>query len=364
MKYTGLAIAQSDGKTNPQSFFLFEVSQLSLKTYVAKRMLLFIPMLFITLTSLFIVLRVMPGDPVEALYGGKAPAHVLNEIRHKLGFDKPIFFQYFDYFSSLVSGSLGISLESGKSVAYEIGRTWPITLQYCLLTMIFTVVVGLLLGIASAFKKDRIHDFIIRLLSLIAFSIPVFWLGLLLQFVFGLRLGWFPLGGLYSSSSVFNPDITGIALLDSLLKLDLPVFADVLHHLILPSIALGAEYAAVTCRISRANIIQTLDEDYILAARAKGLREISVLFKHALRNALLPVITIWAWAFAALLGGSVIIERIFSLPGMGNLLFSAISYRDFSVIQGILMFFAIITLVTSVVIDVIYAILDPRIRYM
>lgn len=336
---------------------------MSLKIYVATRVLLAIPMLFIIITSLFVVLRVIPGDPIEALYGEKASQEVLDEIRHRLGFDKPLLTQYTEYLSSLLYGDLGISLKSGKPVTYEIGRTWSVTVQYCILTMLLTIITGLPLGIVSALKKNRIHDFVIRILSLLAFSLPVFWLGLLLQFVFGLKLGWFPLGGLHSSALVFKADISGIALLDSLLKGNIPAFVDVLHHLVLPCIALSVQYVAVTCRISRANIIETLDEDYILTARAKGLREIDVLSKHALRNAILPIITIWGWTFTALLGGSVIIERIFSLPGMGNLLFTAITYRDFSLIQGVLVFFAILTLVTSVIIDVVYAILDPRIRY-
>jgi peptide/nickel transport system permease protein len=320
-------------------------------------------MLLITLTALFLILRVIPGDPVEALYGEKAPQQVLDQIRHELGLNKPLFVQYIEYMSNFFSGDLGTSLKSGKAVIYEIGRTWIVTVQYCLLTVLFTIIVGLPLGIISAFKREKVPDFVIRIASLIAFSLPVFWLGLLLQFIFGLKLGWFPLGGLHSPNLDFNANITGIALLDSLLQGNISAFADILSHLILPSITLSVQYAAVTCRISRANIIQTLDEDYIIAARAKGLREITVLYKHALRNALLPVITIWAWTFAALLGGSIIIEQIFSLPGMGSLLYTAIIYRDFPLIQGVLAFFAVITSVISVIIDIVYAILDPRIRY-
>lgn len=336
---------------------------MSLKIHVATRMLLAIPMLFIVLTSLFVVLHVLPGDPVLALYGEKASPEYMDEIRHRLGLDKPLLDQYINYMSNLFHGDLGISLTSSKTVTFEISRTWPVTLQYCILTALFVIIIGLLLGIVSALKKDRIHDQIIRIFSLLAFSLPIFWLGLLLQFVFSLKLNWFPLDGLHTLGMEVPADITGIVLLDSLLKGNIKAFIDVLHHLILPAITLCVQYIAVTCRVSRANIIETLNEDYINTARAKGLRESVILFKHALRNALLPVITIWGWAFAGLLGGSVILETIFGLPGMGNLLYASIAYRDYAVIQGVLTFFAIITIAMSIIIDITYSILDPRIRY-
>ena len=336
---------------------------MELKLYIMKRVLLGIPMLFILLTVLFVILHIMPGDPVEALYGEKGSPEFLEEMRHRLGLDKPLLNQYFDYFSGLLSGNLGYSIHSGRPVIHEIIRTWPVTLQYCILTTLFSIFLGLFLGIISALKKEKIHDFIIRGISLVAFSLPAFWLGLLLQFVFCLRTGLFPLGGIQSLNLETPPSITGVILVDSLLTGNMVAFVDVLRHLVLPSIALAAQFVAVTCRVSRANIVETLGEDYITTARAKGASETVVLYRHALKNAILPVMTIWAWSFAGLLGGSIIIEKIFTLPGMGSLLFTGIMYRDYPLIQGILIFFAIITMVVSVILDVVYALLDPRIRY-
>ena len=319
-------------------------------------------MLFFTSTIVFFVMHVIPGDPIRAVVGAKAPDWYVEELRYKLGLDKPIHIQYVDYLRNLLRGDLGDSIYSHRPVTYELRYAFPATLELTTAATILSVAVGIPLGVISARNREKPIDFGIRILSLIGFSIPIFWLGLIFQLVFGVYLGILPIEGRYSA--ILKPTrITGLATLDSILTGNFTALIDSLLHLVLPSVALATFVGTVVSRISRANMIETLNEDYITTARAKGLSESAIIYKHALRNAILPVITVIGMYYALLLGGAVITETIFSFPGMGKLLLDSVLRRDYPMIQGCIIGFALVVLIVTTVIDILYAFLDPRVRF-
>jgi len=335
---------------------------LTLRTYVITRFLLTIPMLFLLVTVVFIVLRVIPGNPIRAMYGELVTPEFLEEMTKKLGLDKPIHLQYVDYWARLIKGDFGVSIWSSRPVIEELSYAFPVTLEVSIAAMILSIVAGMPLGVISALKRDRFHDYLIRFFSLAGFALPIFFLGMILQFVLGLQYPLFPIQGRYGTRLEL-PYITGFATIDTLITGNFSGFLDVLAHLFLPALGMAWHISALISRISRANMIETLGEDYILTARAKGVRERAVIYKHAFRNAILPVFTVIGIYFALLLGGAVLTESIFSLPGMGLLLIDSIFRRDYPVIQGCIVVYAIAVVVVTTIVDIVYAFLDPRIRY-
>jgi peptide/nickel transport system permease protein len=336
----------------------------NLLRYIITRILLTIPMLLILLTLVFVVLRIMPGDPVSALIGGHAPERVIQEQKEKLGLNRPLIVQYFDYLGELVRLDLGISMVYNQPVIQPIKEKLAATLELTIFGMLFTLLIGVPLGAYAASKRRTGQDFGIRLYGIVFYCIPVFWMGLMLQLIFGVFLNWLPIAG-RTGARVFASTFerTGFYVIDTLIRLDFPAFADVLVHLLLPSLTLGLVLSGVFVRLTRANMLDVLRSDYVLAARARGIPERKVVYRHALKNAFIPILTMLGLQFAILLSGAILTENTFSWPGMGRLLVERIYLRDYPVVQGVIAVFAIMVSAISLIVDLIYAAIDPRVRY-
>ena len=308
------------------------------------------------------MMHIIPGDPVRVLYGEELPEEYLDQVRHELGLDRPMYVQYIDYMSKFFRGNLGISFRYKVPVWRKILDVYPVTVELTAGALTLSVLFGIPLGIFSALKRDTIFDHTIRGLSLYLYSNPSFWTALLLQLFFGLMLGMFPISG-RTPPSVHITKITGLLTLDSLLALDLRSFIQSARYLFLPSLSIALSNLPMLSRVTRASLIDVMGEDYIKTARATGVPERNVVYQHALRNALLPVITSVGFSFAWLLGGSTITEQIFGLPGLGSLLITSLTGRDFNLIQGIVGIYAIVVVSMNTVVDIIYAMADPRVKF-
>jgi peptide/nickel transport system permease protein len=335
----------------------------SLREYIIARLLITIPTVFVSLTAVFIVMHVIPGDPIRAMLGPKATEEMVSMMRHQLGLDRPLLTQYFDYLFNLLHGNLGNSITTRRPVTYEIALHFPITLQLTLGGIIIAAILGIYSGVISALKENKLADHAARIYAFFVYSLPVFWLGLMFQIIFGKMLGVLPIYGTLDPFIDRPPFITGMVVVDSLITGNLPAFFNSLEHMILPWLTIGLLLSATISRIARANMIEALGEDYVVGARAKGTPESVVTYKHALRNALLPVVTVIGLQFALLLGGALLTEYVYSLNGMGSLLISAIYDRDFPLTQGIVVVFSLLVALVSLSIDIVYAFLDPRIKY-
>jgi peptide/nickel transport system permease protein len=303
--------------------------------YIRRRLLISIPIIWGVATIVFFLMRVLPGDPAQLMLqstGGSAEQ--VARLRHNLGLDEPIMQQYWDYLSGVARGDLGTSLRNNQPVTKEIRRQFPATLQLTVASMLFAIVFGFALGITSAIWRHSWVDSAATSVAMIGVCAPPFWLGLVLIFFFSLRLGWVPATG------------TGG-----------------LKRLILPSITLGLGSAAVIARLVRSSMIEALTQEYVIVARAKGLSEMTVTMRHALKNALIPAVTLIGLQFGFLLGGAVIVEQVFSRQGIGRLAVTSILAQDYTMVQGIVLFIAIIYVFVNLLVDLLYAYLDPRIHY-
>jgi ABC-type dipeptide/oligopeptide/nickel transport system permease component len=296
------------------------------------------------------------------MYGEKFPTVYVEEIRHTLGLDRPIYEQYILYFSNLLHGNLGISIVFKIPVIEKVAQVYPTTLELAITGLILATSLGLPLGIIAAMRRDGIFDHITRIVTLYIHSNPGFWVALLFQIFFGLILGIFPISG-RSPPGFELQKITGLNIIDSILTLNLTALIQSIKYLFLPCLTIAITSIPMLSRLSRASMLNVLGEDYMVTAKAKGLPDNVITYKHALRNALLPVITSIGGTFTWLLGGTVIIERIFSLPGLGSLLMESLMGRDFEMIQGIVAIYAVIVVVMNTLIDIIYATTDPRVKY-
>ncbi len=337
----------------------------SLRRYLITRTLLTIPMVFVLVTLVFVILRVMPGDPVKAAIRPGAPQEYIDEIRHTLGLDKPLYVQYGEYLWQMLHFDLGTTLSPvrGRSVAKDIFDHFPATLELALAGMVITALVGVSTGAYAAHHRRSAADYTFRIYSIVIYAIPVFWLGLMLQLVFGVWLGWLPVSGRISNLAAAPEHVTGLYVLDSLLTRNWAAFKDSLSHLVLPAVTLGLYLSGVFTRLTRSNMLQVLKQDFITAARARGIPEWTVVYRHGLKNALIPIVTMMGLQFALLLAGAVLTESTFSWPGLGRFLVERITYRDFPSIQGAVVVFAILIAAVSLVVDLLYAWIDPRIRY-
>jgi peptide/nickel transport system permease protein len=321
-------------------------------------------MLWVITTLVFLLLRATPGDPVDALLGPRAPQAAKDELRQQLGLGKPLWLQYLDYMGSLLHLDLGSSLVSqGQTVGGIIKEFFPATVELAIYSMAIALLVGITVGILSATHPNTPLDAGGRLFGILTYSVPLFWFGMLLQLIFSVQLGWFPLGTRFPVTIPAPDGPTGLYTLDSLLHGNLTQFFTALYYLALPCLSLGVLISGIFERIVRVNLKQTLQADYVEAARARGIPESQILVNHALRNALIPVITILGLTFAALLGGAILTEVTFSWPGLANRLYRAIAQRDYPTVQGIVVFFAAIVALVSILIDLLNAYIDPRIRY-
>ena len=321
-----------------------------------------IPTIFLLLTSVFFLMQVLPGDPIVIMYGEKFPTVYVDQIRHNLGLDRPIYEQYITYVGKLIRGDLGISLVYKIPVIEKIGQVYPVTLEVAFSGLLFATIVGVPLGIIAAVKRDGLFDQVSRLILLYIHSNPGFWIALLFQLFFGLYLGWFPISG-RSPPSFSLQNITGLHIVDSILTLNFTAFRQTIKYLFLPCLTIGLTSLPTLSRLTRAAMLNVLGEDYMVTAKAKGLPDNVIIYKHGMRNGLLPVITSVGGTFTWLLGGTVIAEKIFALPGLGSLLMDSLLGRDFTMIQGIVAIYAIIVVVMNTIIDLVYALADPRIKY-
>lgn len=338
-------------------------STASLRAYVVTRLLLLVPMLLILITFTFLILRVAPGDPVSTIMGEHGDPSVIERVRTELGLNQPILIQYGTYIRDIFTGNMGTSIVTSKPVFQEVSDRMPATLELTFASMIVASIMGIGLGVLAGTRRDRPADFGVRLFAAFAYNIPIFWLGLILKLVFAADLGWFPVSGRFSPRLAPPPTVTGLYTIDSLLAGNLVDFFDAVDHLILPALTLGTVLAAFFARITRVNVIQMMNSDFVEAARARGITRMSVFYRHALKNALVPVVTTMGLSFALLFSGAILTETIFSFEGMGRYVFYAISYRDYPAIQGAVVYYGIIMLVISLLIDIVNAFIDPRIRY-
>ncbi|HEY9876369.1 MAG TPA: ABC transporter permease [Candidatus Obscuribacterales bacterium] len=336
----------------------------ALQYYIIARLLLAPLMLWTIITLVFLLLRATPGDPADAILGGRAPESAKNDLRRQLGLDLPLPIQYLNYLGSLLRFDLGTSLTSrGQSVWETIVQYFPATVELAVYSLAIAFIVGVVMGSISASRPGTFLDASGRLFSIITYSLPLFWVGMLVQLIFSVQLGWFPLGTRFPLTVPAPKGFTGLYTVDSLLSGNLSQFVIALHHLALPCLTLGILLSGIFERIVRVNLKQTLKADYVEAARARGIPERQILIAHALKNAMIPVITLLGLLLASLLGGAVLTEVTFSWPGLGNRLYDAISLRDYPTVQGIIVFFAAIVVIASIAIDLLNAYIDPRIRY-
>ena len=336
----------------------------ALQYYIFARLLLAPLMLWTIVTLVFLLLRATPGDPADAILGGRAPESAKNDLRKQLGLDLPLPIQYLNYLGDLLRLDLGTSLTSrGQGVWEIIQQYFPATVELAVYGLAIAFIVGVLIGTISASRPGTVLDAGGRLFSIITYSLPLFWVGMLVQLVFSVQLRWFPLGTRFPLTSPAPQGFTGLYTVDSLLSGNPNQFFIALHHLALPCLTLGILLSGIFERIVRVNLKETLKADYVEAARARGIPEMRIIFAHALKNAMIPVITLLGLLLASLLGGAVLTEVTFSWPGLGNRLYDAISLRDYPTVQGIMVFFAAIVVIASIAIDIINAYIDPRIRY-
>lgn len=341
--------------------------------YVLKRLLRTLAVVIGISVVVFSFVRSIPGDPATVMLGERATPAAAAALREQLGLNKPWFLnlaqpsqlfdaQYPKYVGQLFRGDLGSGIKSQIPVRDELGSRFPATVELSIAALLFALIVGLPLGILAALRRNSAWDNLATIVSLIGISMPVFWLGLVLSYFFAVKLGWLPPSARLSTDVDFQP-ITGLYVLDSLLRGRLDVTGNAISHLILPAIALGTIPMAIIARITRSSLLEVLGQDYVRTARAKGVAGRRVVIKHALRNALLPVVTVVGLQVGALLGGAVLTETIFSWPGLGSWVFDGINNRDYPVIQGGVIFAALIVSAANLLVDLSYAVLDPRIQY-
>jgi ABC-type dipeptide/oligopeptide/nickel transport system permease component len=305
-----------------------------LARYIFRRILIGIPILFFVVTAVFFAFRLIPGDAARIIAGDEAPQERVEQIRRDLGLDRPAIVQYGAYLSNLARGDLGVSFSSRRPVAVEIGSRFWNTFSLALAAIVLATIVGISMGVISALFRGTIADHVVTLVALLGISIPVFWLGLLMMQLFSVELGWLPAAG-YGTW----------------------------RHFIMPTITLSVFSIAFITRMTRSSLLETIQQDYVRTARAKGVRERLVLLMHSLRNALLPVTIVVGLRFGYMVGGAVITEEVFAWPGLGRLLILSVAQRDIPLVQGLLLVFATSFVIVNLLVDILYAFLDPRIRH-
>ncbi len=301
--------------------------------YVIKRIIGVIPTLIIVVTFVFFFVRMIPGDPARLVAGPQATQEDVEVVREELGLNQPITTQYVKYVTGLLHGDLGDSLRTKRPVALEVSLRYMNTVKLTVFSLVWSVIVGVLLGVWSGRHRSKWQDYTGMTIAISGISMPSFWIGFLLIMLFAVKLNWFPTTG-----------------------------ADSWKSFILPGIALGTSIAAIIARFTRSSIIEVMKEDYIRTARAKGIRENTVIWKHAFRNAMISVVTVVGLQFGFLLGGSVVTETVFAFPGLGSLLVESVNYRDYNAIQSLILIFSLHFIVINLVVDILYALLNPEIK--
>jgi ABC-type dipeptide/oligopeptide/nickel transport system permease component len=334
--------------------------------FTARRVLLLIPVLFVVTLITFFLSHVVPGDPARLVAGINAPQEQVERLRHELGLDQSIVQQYRSYMGDLAHGDLGEALSNGESVADNLEQAFPATLELALVALAISILAGVPLGVVAAARRGRAADHLSRLIAILGVALPVFVIGIVLLLIFYYKLGLFPSGGRVSTDVVAaHPleQVTGLITVDALLAGNFPVFLDALWHLALPAFALSLATVARVVRTTRTSMVEVLREPYIATARAKGVPERQVIWRHALRNALIPVITILGPLVIGIITGSVVIENIFGIPGLGKEFVNSILNRDYNITIGVFTGYAAMIGIANLAVDLIYQLVDPRIRY-
>jgi peptide/nickel transport system permease protein len=330
--------------------------------YTLRRLVALIPVLIGVSVIVFLFLHLIPGDPAESMLGDRATAASVARLRAAYGLDQPWPNQYALFVSHVLQGDLGRSIRSNNPVAAELSQRFPATVELTLLAMLLAVLVGIPAGIVAASRRGTAFDHASMLVALVGVSMPIFWLGLMLAWFFGVQLKWLPFSARLDTGTRFVP-ITGLLIVDSVLRGDWVVFGQVVRHLALPALALSTVPMAIIARMTRGAMLDVLVQDYVRTARAKGLRDRVVVLGHALKNALLPVVTIVGLQVGVLLSGAILTETIFSWPGIGRWIFESIQFRDYPVVQSMTLVIAGIFVLANLIVDLSYAWLDPRVRY-
>jgi ABC-type dipeptide/oligopeptide/nickel transport system permease component len=329
--------------------------------FVVRRLVSLVPVLLLVLVIVSSLVRLIPGDPATTLLGPGATDQQIAALRAQMRLDQPLPLQFIGYVGGVLHGDLGTSLKSGTPVMNEILLRLPATLELTICATLIAILFGIPIGVLSATRENSLFDHLSRLVSLVGVSMPAFLLALVLQLIFATYLGWLPVSGRLSPYVTLRP-VTGFAVIDGLLAGDGAATLGALQHLILPSAVLAAFLAATLGRFVRNTMLEVMAEDFIRTARAKGLSRRQVVLEHGLRNSLLPAITVIGLKFAEMLGGAILTETIFAWPGIGRYMFEAIKNRDYPVIQGATLVFAAMFVLTSLLVDLLYGVLDPRVR--
>ncbi|MGG4450987.1 ABC transporter permease [Brevibacillus porteri] len=330
--------------------------------YSIRRILMLIPVLVGMSIIVFSIIRAIPGDPALTILGEKATPQAIADIREALGLNNPWYIQYFDYMKDILSGNLGESLQTNAPISDEILPYLAATTELTIVSMLIAVFIGVNAGILSAWKQNSWFDYCAMLIALIGVSMPIFWLGLMEQWVFAQELKWLPSVGRDDSRNPVEA-ITHFYILDTMIAGSWDQLWEVIKHLILPGIALGTIPMAIIARITRSSMLEVMRADYVRTARAKGLAQFWVVYKHALKNAMIPVLTVIGLQTGLLLGGAVLTETIFGWPGVGRYIVTAIGNRDYPVIQSGILVIATIFVLINLLVDLLYAYIDPRIKY-
>lgn len=351
--------------------------------YVAQRLVMLVPVLLGITVVTFAMLRLIPGDPCRVMLGERATEQMCAAFNERMGFDDPLHVQFYRYVTNILRGDLGASVKTGQSVVSELADRLPVTFELTLASMFVAVVVGMSAGVLAALRRGSGVDLATMAVANVGVSMPIFWLGLILMFVFAFRLQWLPPSGRTTVGVQLTPlatawglpdsapgwsrelldFISGFYLLSTLLTGNLRGFWDTVKHLVLPAIALSTIPMSIIARMTRSSLLEVLGQDYVRTARAKGLPHRMVLLRHAMKNALLPVVTTIGLQFGYLLGGAFLTETVFSLPGVGRLVVDRILARDYPIVQGAVLVIATVFVFVNLLVDLTYAWIDPRIHY-
>ena len=337
---------------------------MSLQGYILRRVLLTIPLLLGITVVTFLISQLVPTDPIVAMLGRRAAAdpEIVASYRARWGLDRSLPEQYIAYITRLLQGDWGVSLSTQRPVREDLARFFPATIELAITALLFCILLGVPLGILGAVKHNERSDHAARVVSMLGSAIPVFWLGLITLYIFYAQLNWLPGPGRLDTYMSAPVSRTGLYTVDSLLAGNWPAFVSTIRHLFLPAVVLGLATMGLVARMTRSSMLQVLPEQYITTARAKGLPEKTLIWRHALRNALIPTVTVIGLTMGALLAGAVLIETIFAWPGLGRYAVEAAYANDFSAIMGVTLLIAVIYILVNLIVDILYFVLDPTIR--
>lgn len=330
--------------------------------YLLRRLLLMIPTLIGASIVVFVGLRIVPGDPVQMMLGDNVNPGEIERLRSELGLDQPMLVQYVRWLLPILVGDFGRSLRAQDSVLNVIMQAFPVTIQLAVLSLMIAAIIGILVGVLAAVRQYSLVDNAMMVSVLFGISMPAFWSGLVMILVFGLYLRWLPLGGSLSDTVTLQR-ITGANIVDALIQGNWTALSDALQHLLLPAITLGFPSMAIIARQVRAAMIEVLGQEYVTTARSKGLAQAAVVLRHALPNAMIPVVTVIGLQMGYLLSGAIVTETVFSLPGMGRLVILSITNRDYPVVQAFVLLTVTMFAAVNLLVDIVYAVINPRIRF-